>query len=335
MLFEETKIEIPEALRGKRILITGGAGVIGSRLAHVLSQSSTVVVIDDLTSGYIHNVPENSEFVQGSVTETKPLRKAFELSPQIVFHLAANFANQNSVDNPERDLHVNGHGTIRVLQEALQCGVEKFIYASSSCVYGRRPGQLEENQHTLQLDTPYAITKKLGEYYVNFFAHHDGLNASSVRYFNIYGPRELPGQYRNVIPNFFYKAMQNQTLKITGTGNETRDFTYLDDAINGTLLAAAKAKPCEVYNLGKGEETTINELAEKINLLAGSSTPIEYFPRRDWDCIDHRRASNEKAKEQLDYVPRTELSEGLTQTYKWFEANWDQIAGMSYFSSKK
>jgi len=219
------------------ILVTGGAGAIGTNLCSSLADAGArmVMILDDLSSGYTWNIPKrnNIMFVSGSVTDDICLKRVFFEQPKYVFHLAAFFANQNSVDFPEKDMNVNGLGTLKLLEYSLFNRVERFIYASSGCsIYGSSaPLPLTEEFMSMNLSTPYQITKMLGELYCNFFKNHYDLKVVKTRFFNSYGPGEVPGQYRNVIPNFIYWAMKGDALPITGTGEETRDFTYVGDLV--------------------------------------------------------------------------------------------------------
>ncbi|MGQ9854623.1 MAG: NAD-dependent epimerase/dehydratase family protein, partial [Candidatus Oleimicrobiaceae bacterium] len=207
------------AYDGKTILVTGGAGAIGSNLTRALAElGAQVIILDDLSSSERWNVPSlpGILFVEGDILDEVKLKRVFFERPQIVFHLAAFFANQNSVDHPERDLMVNGLGTLRLLEYSVLTGVERFVYASSGCsIYGSEsPLPLREEFMSMHLSTPYQITKMLGELYCNFFYNHYGLKVVKPRFFNSYGPGELPGQYRNVIPNFIYWAMKGLPLPI-------------------------------------------------------------------------------------------------------------------------
>lgn len=209
--------------KDKTILVTGGAGAIGSNLCRRLAElGAKVIILDDLSSGVSWNVPSlpGVLFIEGDILDEVKLKRIFFERPQIVFHLAAFFANQNSVDHPERYLLVNGMGTLRLLEYSVLTGVDRFIYASSGCsIYGNEsPLPLREEFMSMHLSTPYQITKMLGELYCNFFYHHYGLKVVKPRFFNSYGPGEVPGQYRNVIPNFIYWAMKGLPLPITGTG---------------------------------------------------------------------------------------------------------------------
>ena len=233
-----------ESFDGKIVLVTGGAGAIGSNLVKTLSDLETkkIIIIDDLSSSYEWNIPASPKvaFIKGSILDDEKLRWAFKEKPQIVYHLAGHFANQNSVDNPETDLMVNGMGTLKVLEHAHLVGVERFIYASSGCgIYGADSKMpFEEHDVSMKLYTPYQVTKMLGELYTNYFYNLYHLPIVNARFFNSYGPGEVPGKYRNVIPNFFYWSLNKQPLPITGTGDETRDFTYVGDLVNGLLAMA-------------------------------------------------------------------------------------------------
>jgi len=324
--------EVLEHYRGKRILVTGGAGAIGSNLVKALlaAEPERVIVIDDLSSGFKWLLPEDPRlvFVQGSVLDDEKLRYAFSFKPHIVFHLAAHFANQNSVEHPETDLLVNGLGTLRTLQYSYLAGVQRFVFASSGCsVYGSQaPLPLREDFVSLHLDTPYQINKLVGELYCNYFHDYYKLPVAIARYFNVYGPGEVPGRYRNVIPNFMWWAMHGQPLPITGTGEETRDFTYVGDIVDGTLrMGFVEDAVGEAINLASGTETRIIDLANWINEITGNKAGILFKPRRDWDKAVRRRASIEKARRILGYEPKTDMKTGLRRVYEWMRENLDKI----------
>ena len=326
-----------EAYADKRILVTGGAGAIGSNLCRRLAElGDQVIVLDDLSSSEGWNVPSRPGilFVEGDVLDEVKLKRVFFERPQVVFHLAAFFANQNSVDHPERDLMVNGLGTLRLLEYSVFTGVERFVYASSGCsIYGSEsPLPLREEFISLHLSTPYQITKMLGELYCNFFYNHYGLKVVKPRFFNSYGPGEVPGQYRNVIPNFIYWAMKGLPLPITGTGEETRDFTYVSDIVDGLLRAGAfESAIGQEFNLASGEETRIIDLAKWVNELTGNEAGVKYAQRRKWDTKSRLLASIDKARELIGYEPRTPFEEGLQYTIEWFRDNWDKIEAAARF----
>lgn len=318
--------------RGKTVLVTGGAGSIGSNLVPALSSAGArlVIVLDNLSSGYTWNIPDapNVLFVQGDVCDEKCLKRVFIERPQIVVHLAAFFANQNSVDYPERDLRTNGLGTLRILEYSVMNNCERVVYASSGCsIYGSgAPLPLVEDFVSLHLTSPYQITKMLGELYANFFYHHHGLNIVKTRFFNSYGPGEVPGQYRNVIPNFIYWALKGLPLPITGDGNATRDFGYVGDLVDGVMRAGSiPGIEGKEMNLAGGKEIRIMDLAELINRLTGNQAGIHFADRRKWDTKMRLLASIDRARTTLGWVPYTSFEQGIERTVSWFRENWDLI----------
>ena len=216
--------EILSEYKDKSVLITGGAGCIGRSLtlALIKAEAAKIIVLDDLSAAEKWNVPvaPNVTFIEGSVLNEEILKRAFSQKLDFVFHLAAHFANQNSVDNPEMDLLVNALGTLKILKHAKSTKLERFIYASSGCsVYGNQaPLPLKEDYISLHLDTPYQINKLVGELYCNYYQDHYKMPISIARYFNVYGPGEIPGLYRNVIPNFRWWAIHKQPLPISVLG---------------------------------------------------------------------------------------------------------------------
>jgi UDP-glucose 4-epimerase len=322
----------------KKILITGGAGCIGSNLTKALLEADPekIVVIDDLSASYEWNIPKDPkvDFIRGSILDEEAMKRAFSFKPNYVFHLAAHFANQNSVDHPETDLLVNGVGTLRTLEYANSAGVERFVFASSGCsVYGNKmPLPLKEDYISLHLDTPYQMNKLVGELYCNYFYNYYKLPVAIARYFNVYGPREVPGKYRNVIPNFIWWALHKRPLPITGTGEETRDYTFVEDIVNGTLrIGVAKEALGEAINLASETETKVIDLANWITELTGNTAKIVYGSRRDWDQAVKRRASITKATNILGYKPQVEIRAGIKKTYEWILENKDKIEASTKF----
>jgi len=326
------KRKVEDAFDGKAVLITGGAGAIGSNLVRRLSELETekIVVIDDLSSSYEWNIPVSTKivFIRGSVLDDEKLKWVFKEKPDFVYHLAAHFANQNSVDNPETDLIVNGMGTLKVLEYAHLAGVKRFIYASSGCgIYGSDSKMpFEEHDVSMKLYTPYQVTKMLGELYTNYFRNLYGLPIVNARLFNSYGPGEVPGKYRNVIPNFFWWSMNKRPLPITGRGNETRDFTFVGDIVNGLLAMAYYDDAVgEAFNLATGREIRIEDLAKWINELTGNQAGVVFKARREWDKKNRLLASIAKAKRILDYKPTMDFKEGLRHVHAWFIENQENI----------
>jgi nucleoside-diphosphate-sugar epimerase len=329
--------EITDYYKGRNILVTGGAGAIGSNLVTVLSKlvgdEGMIIVLDNLSAikgdDPIDLPPlSNMMFVNGDVRNDIDLKRVFREKPTIVFHLAAFFANQNSVDYPENSADVDIQGMIKLLDLAQFTGVDRFVYASSGCAiygsYGEMP--LKEDFISMHLTTPYQINKMAGEMYSNFYFHHYGLKTVNCRFFNSFGPGEVPGQYRNVIPNFVYWSMLEKSLPLTGTGDETRDFTYVLDLVQGLVKAGYYEDAIgQAFNLASGKETKIKDMISMVNNATGNSTHITQFPARKWDTKKRLLASIELAGKLIDYKPITQFEDGLKENMKWFKLNWDRI----------
>ncbi|MFA5276611.1 MAG: NAD-dependent epimerase/dehydratase family protein [Candidatus Omnitrophota bacterium] len=337
------KAELTQYYKGKNILVTGGAGAIGSNLTLALSEmvgsGGKVVILDNLSSikekKAWNVVPlSNVMFVEGDVRNDIYLKRVFKEDIAIVFHLAAFFANQNSVDYPEISAEVDIIGLIKLLEYSRLARVEKFIYASSGCaIYGSYPKlPLKEDFISMHLTTPYQINKMTGEMYCNFYAHHYDMRTVNCRFFNSYGPGEVPGQYRNVIPNFIYWAMKGQPLPITGTGEETRDFSYVLDLVQGLIKSGFYPEATgENFNLAAGREISILEMANLVNETTGNKAGFIFMPRRKWDTKPRLLASIEKAQKLIDYDPRVEFKDGYLKNIEWFKDNWEMIEKMADF----
>src|SRR6266508_647872 len=253
-------------------VVTGGAGAIGSQLvAALLAERHRVIVLDDLSASSAASIPADADFIRGSILSPATLEQAFRSEVDVVFHLAASFANQASVDDPEHDLRVNGFGTLRVAQRALGLNARRrtprLVYASSSCVYGSAASPIGEDAQ-VRPQTPYAASKLIGEHYLQYLSRLAGLPVVILRFFNSYGPGDSPGPYRGVVPNFVRCALRGEPLTITGTGAETRDLTYVDDTVDALLRAAFEPRAVgRTYNIGTGMSTTIAELAAAIITL--------------------------------------------------------------------
>jgi nucleoside-diphosphate-sugar epimerase len=322
-----------EEYKNKVILVTGGAGAIGSNLSTELAKlgAAKVIILDDLSASYSWNIPnlQNVLYVKGSITNDVDLRRVFHEKPDYIFHLAAFFANQNSVDYPEKDLLTSQLGTVKMLEySAMQSGIKRFVYAGSGCaIYGAAaPLPLKEEFMSMHLTTPYQISKMAGELYCNFYWHHYGIPIVKTRFFNSYGPGEVPGQYRNVIPNFIYWAMKGQPLPITGDGKMTRDFTFVADIVDALLRAGVYEQAIGAeMNIASGREIEIVEMAKLINKLTGNEAGLLYTDRRKWDTKSRLLASVDRARDLLGYEPKTNFEEGLFENIKWFRDNWLDI----------
>ena len=331
-------MEYLEKYTGETILVTGGAGLIGSNLVRRLTELDVkkVLVLDDLSASVKWNLPNHPKviLVQGSILDEGMLKRVFVERPAYVFHLAAHFANQKAVEHPDENLMVNGLGTLKLLQWSQLLKVERFVFASAGCsAYGSRaPVPLKEDFITLNLDTPYQIHKLLGEIYCNFFHDFYGLPTVRLRLFNVYGPHGLPGRYRNVIPNFMFWAMHGEPLPVMGSGEETRDFTFVEDIVDGLLRGGIAPEAVgEAINLGSGKETKSIDLANLINKVVGNQSGITHVGKRDWDKSTRRVASIEKAKKLLEHDPQTKLEDGLKKTRDWFLENKERIENDAEF----
>ena len=326
---------------GKTVLVTGGAGCVGSNLTKALSElnAEKVIILDNMSSAYEWNVPDYDqiELIEGDIRDDEVLKRVFKESPDIVFHLAAHFANQNSVDMPETDLEVNGLGMLKVLQYSQLTNVDRFIFSSSGCgVYGldsKMP--FKEDDISISLHTPYQVTKLLGELYTNYFHNLYNLPIVNARFFNVFGPGEVPGKYRNVIPNFFYWSMNNLPLPITGDGTETRDWTFVEDIVSGLLAMGIEEEAIgEAINLGSGQDHRVIDMANRVNELTGNTEGIAYAPRRNWDAKTKLLSSIDKAKDILGYKPTTSFDDGLIRVHKWFTDNWENIDACAEFDKE-
>jgi len=306
----------------RNIAVTGGAGFIGSHVAQELAKRGyQVIIIDDLSTGRKENIEEligevrEVQFVQGSITDLLLLKKLFQ-GADCVFHLAAIPSVPRSLENPLACHEVNITGILNVLLAAKDNGVKKVIYASSSSVYGDTPTLPKTEDMLPTPQSPYAVTKLCGEYYCQVFEQVYDLPTVCLRYFNVYGPRQDPdSEYAAVIPKFIRRALDGKPPIIFGDGEQTRDFTYVKDAVQATILAA-ETKVTGVYNVGSGNRVTINELAKLILSLIGSHfEPIHQEPRAG--DIRHSLADISKIK-ALGYNPNYSLREGLKETISYW-----------------
>ena len=309
-------------LSNSNILVTGGNGAVGANLVNkLLTFGSKVTVLDDFSQSTSSNLKptKNLIIINGDINDAKLIKKIFTKKFDYVFHLAARFANELSTLDPIEDLHVNIQGTLQLLIESAKQNPKRFLYTSSSSLFGvQEKLPLDENSLP-NPSTPYAVSKLTGEYYCKVFQKMYNLKYSIVRLSNSYGPIDPPGKFRNVIPNFIESAIKNKNIIITGTGNETRDFTYIDDTVNGILLAATNKNGInQIFNLGTGKETKIRTIAKLIIKHTGSKSKIVYKKRRVFDPISRRRMNINKASKLLKYNPKIDIDTGIQKTCHWF-----------------
>jgi UDP-glucose 4-epimerase len=309
-------------------LVTGGCGFIGSHLVeHLIEAGHTVRVLDDLSTGRLKNldsVEGRFDFLEGSVTDLQMVQSAAQ-GVNWLFHLAALPSVQRSLDDPTTTHAVCATGTLNVLEAARRAKVQRVIYAASSSAYGDVPGAIRREHGACRPLSPYAAAKLAGEHYCQSFGRCYGLETVRLRFFNIFGPRQNPeGPYAGVVARFVAAVCSGEAPVIQGDGQQSRDFTYVENAVQALLLAAQSSKaPGNVYNLGAGGRTSVNQLAEILSGLLGTEVEPIHVEARPGD-VRHSRADLRRARQDLGYEPLVDLPEGLRRT---IEACKNRIAG--------
>lgn len=326
--------------KDQKIFIVGGAGFIGSNLAKRLIQFSPkeILIVDNLLSAERANIPVSPKvtFVEGSITDDKILEDLKD-DLDYVFHLATYHGNQNSICNPLLDHEHNTLTTLKLFEQIKGFKkIKKVVYASAGCTVAEKTfnesnATTEDSPVSLYLDSPYQISKIVGEFYSNYYFKQQNLPVVKARFQNVYGPGEILGAgkwrgtlatvWRNVTPTFIYRSLKKWPLILENKGMATRDFIYVEDIVNGLMLCATVGIQGEVYNLASGIETSIMDIAKLVNRLTGNTTPIQYGPNRDWDLSGRRFGSTAKSKQELSFESRTSLINGLTQTIEWTREN--------------
>ncbi|HYN22311.1 MAG TPA: NAD-dependent epimerase/dehydratase family protein [Thermoanaerobaculia bacterium] len=314
-------------MKGLSVLVTGGAGFIGSHLVDaLLAGGAQVRVLDDFSSGRRDNLPADVKVIEGDIRDMPVCRRACA-GMAVVFHQAALGSVPRSLADPATTMAVNVTGTANVLAAAREAGVRRVVYASSSSVYGdAQPVVKKEGEEGRPL-SPYAASKVMNEELAEVFARCYGMELIGLRYFNVYGPRQAPeGPYAAVIPRFFRACLAGEAPVIYGAGEQSRDFTFVDDAVRANLLAAAApAEACgRSYNVARGERTTIAELASRVREVAGSGLPPRHEPPRPGDVL-HSQADPSAAERRLGFRAEVGLSTGLARArthYRAEEPSW-------------
>ncbi len=308
------------------VLVTGGAGFIGSHIASALSASGARVrILDDLSTGHRENLDEiggDIEFVQGSVADEQLLTKALE-NVELIFHEAAIPSVPRSVEAP-RNTHVASvDGTFSLLLAAKEAGVKRVVYAASSSAYGDQPTLPKSEQMSPDPLSPYAVAKLVGEYYCRVFTRVYGLETVSLRYFNVFGPRQDPGsQYSGVVSRFISALLNDERPVIYGDGEQSRDFTYIENVVAANLSAATAPNAAgKVINVANGQRITLNQLLEELKQLTGrTDVTAEYREPRVGD-VRHSLADITMAQELLGYTSKVDLRGGLQRTLDWWKTS--------------
>lgn len=329
---------------GKKLLVVGGAGFVGSNLVLKLLEQNPkeVIIVDNLLSSDITNVVDDDRvtFVYGSITEDAIL-EGLPHDLDYVWHLSCYHGNQSSIHDPIAD-HDNNTLTSLKLFDRLKDfkSIKKVVYAAAGCAvaektYDDASATTEDAPVSLFHDSPYSISKLVGELYGNFYFQQYKFPFVKARFQNVFGPREMLGAgrwrgtrhtiWRNVTPTFIWKSLHGEELGLDNGGQTTRDFIFVEDMARGLMCCAKNGKPGENYNLATGKEITIKELAETINELTGNTTPMKLQPPRPWDRSGCRFGSTEKSEREIGFVAQVGLREGLEKAVAWTRENQDTI----------
>lgn len=319
-------------LQGATVCVTGGAGFIGSHLVDaLLERGATVRVLDDLSTGHAENlshVAGRIEMIRGSVLNDGDLSRATR-GAGAVFHLAAYVSAAGSVGQPEACHEINTTGTLRVLEACRNAGVGRVMFASSAAVYGDSPVVPKSEDQVMQPCSPYAQSKAAGEHLLRVWRHCHGLEGVSLRFFNVFGPRQTAGSaYAAVIAAFAGALLNGKPCTIYGDGTQTRDFVPVANIVHA-LVRAAEAPihvPEPVFNVGMGAATSINQLAKMMTALTGSGSPPIYAPERPGD-VKHSVADVSRARSALGYTPTVTVEEGLRATLDWYRTMLERSGG--------
>jgi UDP-glucose 4-epimerase len=329
---------------GSTIVVVGGAGFVGSNLCLKILQHKPreLVIIDNLLSADERNVPkgEGVRFIKASINESGAL-STIPANTDYVFHLSTYHGNQSSIADPLADHEHNTLTTLKLCERIKDIkSIKKVVYAGAGCTVAEKTfdhadATDEDAPVSLYLDSPYQISKIIGEFYGNYYFMRYQLPFVKARFQNVYGPREILGAgkwrgtpatvWRNVTPTFIWKALNGEALPVENGGIATRDFIYVEDIADGLIACALNGEPGGVYNVASGVETSIKELAELINELTGNTTPLALTPARTWDRSGKRHGATAKAKEKIGFEAKVSLREGLEKTVAWTKANQELI----------
>lgn len=327
-----------------KVLIVGGAGFVGSNLSHQIlnEKPRELIIVDNLISSEKVNIPndKNVTFIESSINNNDTLDNLPE-DLDFVFHLSCYHGNQSSIADPMADHENNTLTSLKLFNRISEIkSIKKVVYAAAACAVAEKtyddPSATTEDQPiSLYHDSPYSISKLIGELYGNYFFQHFNLPFVKARFSNVYGPREILGAgcwrgtihtiWRNVIPTFIWKSLNGEALPLDNGGQTSRDFIFVEDMAKGLMCCALNGNAGEIYNLATGNETTILDLAKMINDNTGNKTPLDLKPARDWDRSGRRFASTEKTKKQIGFCSEIDITEGIARTIDWTKSNIDLI----------
>lgn len=323
-------------IKGSTSLVVGGAGFVGSNLVKQLlgADAKRVHVVDNLLSAERDNIPLDPRvsFTEASITSDRVLASLAD-EYDFVFHLSTYHGNQSSIHDPLADHENNTLTTLKLFERLKNFrALKKVVYSSAGCsvaekTFGEAKATEETDLVSLVQDSPYSMSKIFGEFYAKYYFKQHALPTVRARFQNVYGPGEILGAghwrgtpasvWRNVTPTFIYKAMQGEALPLENEGIASRDFIYVEDIAAGLIACATRGSAGEAYNLASGVETTIRELAERINEITGNRTPIQLLPKRAWDNSGKRYGSTAKSERELEFRAGTGLADGLARTVAW------------------
>lgn len=327
-----------------KIIITGGAGFVGSNLALKLLNfdPDKIIIVDNLLSAEPINIPcsDKIEFILGSITDDKVLNQLPE-DVNYIFHLVTYHGNQSSIADPIADHDNNTFPTLKLLEKVKNFKkLKAVVYSSAGCTIAKKTyddveATKENDSVSLYLDSPYQISKIIGEFYGNYYFMRYNVPFIKARFQNVYGPKEILGAgswrgttatiWRNVVPTFIWKAINKESLPVENGGIATRDFIYVDDIAEGLIKCALLGKPGDIYNLASGVEISIKETAELINKLTENPSGIDLKPARTWDRSGKRYGDTSKSLNELKFKANTNFKDGLKDTIEWTKANYEVI----------
>lgn len=312
-------------MKNKNVIISGGAGFIGSHLFERLGNENSIIIIDnfnDYYSGKEQNIievkeslknPDSLTLIRGNLSDESILRN-IDGEIDFIFHLAAQAGVRYSLNNSAEISENNIISTVNLLEFAVKKNIKKFVFASSSSVYGNPLYTPVDEGHLKKPISPYAVSKLCGEYYSDYYFREQGLKSTSLRFYTVYGPRGRPDM---AIRKFFEKMMRNEEITIYGDGEQLRDYTYVSDIVDGLILAAEKNESIgQAFNLGYSKPITVNDLISKMYQITGKPEKIKYIEKQMGD-VDITHSNTEKAKKLLNYVPKIHIDDGLKKTYEW------------------